>query len=103
MRLTLSLLALILLSATAQAQDPIRHGRAVVKEFCSHCHAVGAIGKSPRRSAPPFRNLGRSFDLDQLPRRLERGISAGHPDMPEFKFTEQDARDVAAYLRTIQR
>jgi cytochrome c1 len=30
-------------------------------------------------------------------------MSSNHPDMPEFKFSEQDARDVAAYLRSIQR
>ena len=103
MRLILSLLALFMPIATAPAQDPIRHGRAVVKEFCARCHAIGRAGKSPHPSAPPFRTLGRSFDLDALPRRLERGISSGHPDMPEFKFTESDARDVVAYLRTIQR
>lgn len=103
MRLILSLLALVMLIATAQAQDPIRHGRAVVKEFCARCHAIGQAGKSPHPNAPPFRNLGRSFEIDQLPRRLERGISSGHPDMPEFKFTAKDARDVTAYLRTIQR
>ena len=50
----------------------------------------------------PFRTLGRSFDLDQFPRLLERGISSGHPDMPEFKFSDDDARAVRAYLRTIQ-
>jgi len=102
MRLMLSLLVLIMTAAGAQAQDPARHGRAVVKEFCGRCHAIGRTGKSPHPSAPPFRILGRSFDLDQLPRSLERGISSGHPDMPEFKFSDQDARDVAAYLRTIQ-
>ena len=102
MRLMLSLLALLVMAVSAQAQDPARHGRAVVKEFCARCHAIGRTGKSPHESAPPFRILGRSFDLDQLPQRLERGISSGHPDMPEFKFSEDDALAVRAYLRTIQ-
>ena len=103
MRLILSLVLLLTMAARAQAQDPARHGRALVKEFCARCHAIGTSGKSPHAGAPPFRTLGRSFDLDELPRRLERGISSGHPDMPEFKFTDRDARDVAAYLRAIQR
>ncbi len=90
------------MSATARAQDPVRHGRALVQEFCARCHAIGARGGSPHVSAPPFRTLGRSFDLDQFPRLLERGIASGHPDMPEFKFSEDDARAVRAYLRTIQ-
>ena len=102
MPLIVSLLAILILGATAQAQEPARHGRAILKEFCVRCHAIGKVGNSPHRSAPPFRTLGRSFDLDQLPRRLERGISSGHPDMPEFKFSEDDALAVRAYLRTIQ-
>ncbi len=87
----------------AQVQDPIRHGRALVGEFCSRCHAVARFGKSPNRNAVPFRTLGRNFDLDQFPRLLARGISSTHPDMPEIKFSEDDAHDAAAYLRSIQR
>ena len=41
------------------------------------------------------------FDLDHFPRRLIRGLSSNHPDMPEFKFSPQDARDLRDYLRTI--
>jgi len=89
-------------TGSAIAQDPERRGRAVVMEFCAHCHAVGKTGNSPHASAPPFRTLGRSFNLDQFPRLLERGISSGHPDMPEFKFSLDDALAVSAYLRTIQ-
>ena len=57
---------------------------------------------SPHRAAPPFRILGRSFDLDEFPQRLVRGLSAMHPDMPEIRFSVDDARDLRAYLRTIQ-
>lgn len=102
LRLTTAVLAPVLLAASAQAQSPARHGRALLQEFCARCHAIGKSGRSPHRAAPPFRIIGRSFDLDQFPRLLERGISSGHPDMPEFKFSEDDARDVSAYLRTIQ-
>ena len=86
--------------ATAQVSE--RHGRVVVMEFCARCHAVGKTGTSPHADAPPFRTLGRSFDLDQFPRLLERGISSGHPDMPEFKLSADDALAVSAYLRSIQ-
>src|SRR5690242_14269648 len=88
-------------AATAQALDPVAHGRMLVAQNCSACHAVGRRGASPHRAAPPFRMLGRSFDLDDFPQRLVRGLSAMHPDMPEIRFTEDDARDVRAYLRTI--
>jgi len=49
------------------------------------------------------RRIGRNYDLDEWPSRLERGISAGHPDMPEFRFKAEDARALRDYLRTIQR
>jgi mono/diheme cytochrome c family protein len=86
----------------ASAQDPVRHGRALLRANCGGCHSVGRTGPSLHRAAPPLRRLGRSFDLDDLPRLLARGISAGHPDMPEVKFGGDDARAVVAYLRTIQ-
>ena len=98
-------LALVTLPAPAQAQyqDPVKHGRQLVGQFCSSCHAVARFGRGPNRNAPPFRTLGRTFDLDAFPGMLERGISSTHPDMPVFKFSHDDARDVRAYLRTIQR
>jgi cytochrome c len=102
MPLIASLLALLILGSAAQAQDPARHGRALLKEYCANCHALGKTGNGHRHSGPPLRTLGRSFDLDQFPRLLERGIKSGHPAMPEFKFTEDDARAVTAYLRSIQ-
>ena len=58
--------------------------------------------KADTLTPPPFRALGRSIDLDEFPRVLERGISSGHPDMPEFKFSHDDALAVRAYLRAIQ-
>ena len=93
---------LTVVDSAAQAQDPVSHGQALVAEFCGRCHAIGTKGKSRHPDAPPFRILGRSVDLDEFPRTLERGISGGHPDMPEFKFSHDDARAVRAYLRVIQ-
>jgi len=87
----------------AQTQsDPVTHGRDLVRRLCSGCHSIGKSGSSPHKAAPPFRTLGRSFDFDQFPRQMERGILAGHPDMPEFKFSIDDANAVRDYLRTIQ-
>jgi cytochrome c len=98
--LLVSVLALSILGCSAK--DPVRQGRALVKKYCSSCHAIGTTDKSKHPGAPPFRTLGGSFELDQFSRQLERGIASGHRDMPEFKFNEDDARAVSAYLRTIQ-
>src|SRR5215470_9969170 len=98
-------LLLAVLGATvsaALAQDPVSRGQTLAAEFCARCHAVGTRGKSRHPDAPPFRTLGRKIDLDEFPRALERGISSGHPDMPDFKFSADDARAVRAYLRVIQ-
>ncbi len=94
--------AVLVADATAQAQDPASHGQELVAEFCGRCHAVGTKGKSRHPDAPPFRALGRTVDLDEFPRVLERGIASSHPDMPEFKFSHDDALAVRAYLRAIQ-
>ncbi len=97
-----ALLALFAFAGPALAQDPSDTGRALLRESCASCHAIGKIGDSPHVSAPPFRRLGRSYDLDQFPRQLQRGILSGHPDMPAVKFNEEDARAAGVYLRSIQ-
>ena len=94
--------ALAASDAVAGTQDPVRHGRELVKQFCARCHSIARRGRSPHDDAPPLRYMGRTFDLDEFPRILERGITATHPAMPEFKFDYEDARAVRAYLRTIQ-
>jgi cytochrome c len=100
--LALSLIALAMPVAVVFAQDPSDTGRALLQQSCASCHAIGKSGDSPKAGAPPFRTLGRSYDLDQFPLLLQRGVVAGHPDMPEFKFNEADARAAGVYLRSIQ-
>src|SRR6185369_9784300 len=69
----------VLGAGSAQAQDPVARGQALVAEFCGRCHAIGVKGKSRHSDAPPFRNLGRSVDLDEFPRTLEREYPAAIP------------------------
>ena len=96
------LLALSILGSAAHAQDPALRGRALLKELCASCHAIGKTGKSRMPGALPLRMLGRSFELDQFAQDLRRGILSGHPGMPDFKFSDDDARAATAYLRSIQ-
>ena len=46
----------------------------------------------PNAGAPPFRTLDRWVDLDSFIDRLREGLMVGHPDMPTFRFTREDAR-----------
>jgi mono/diheme cytochrome c family protein len=86
------------------AQDElIEQGRLLAISLCGGCHAVGPNHESPHAQAPPFRAIDRRVDLDAFFQRLREGVTSGHPDMPTFRFTREDARAFLAYLRSIQR
>lgn len=79
-----------------------RDGLALAERMCAQCHAIGSIGASAHSSAPAFRELDRRIDLDGFTRQLREGLASGHPDMPTFRFSREDARALTAYLRAIQ-
>jgi len=81
---------------------PEQDGRALAERMCARCHAVGRSGRSPHIGAPAFRQLDRRVDLDTFLVRLREGLMVGHPDMPMFRFTREDARAFVMYLRSIQ-
>jgi mono/diheme cytochrome c family protein len=91
-------------SAAALAADRLgARGRSVLMRLCSDCHAVGRTGRSPHVLAPPFRDIGQRYDIDDLVERLRTGFTAPHPDMPTFSLTPADAQAVKAYLYDIQK
>jgi len=99
----LLLLGLSTAGAGARIPDRLeRQGRALAERMCSRCHAIGKTGSSPNRAAPAFRKLSRRVDLDAFADRLREGLTSGHPAMPTFRFTREDARALTAYLRSIQ-
>jgi mono/diheme cytochrome c family protein len=79
-----------------------KQGYALAERMCAGCHAVGRADQSPHIGAPPFRSLDRRVDIDSFVARLRDGLTSGHPDMPTFRFTRQDARAFIAYLRSVQ-
>ena len=81
---------------------PEARGRALVAGQCSRCHAVDAAGDSPNPQAPPFRRLHERFPVENLAEALVEGIRVSHTRMPQFQFSEQDASDIIAYLKSIQ-
>jgi mono/diheme cytochrome c family protein len=82
--------------------DLTQRGRALAERLCAECHTVGERGESPNAAAPAFRALDRRVNLDSLVDRLREGLTVGHPDMPMFRFTREDARAFVLYLRSIQ-
>jgi len=95
---------ILLCSGAGHALDKDQQqARALLKEFCSRCHAIDRTGRSPHPSAPPFRNLGENKLYDEgFSQRLQDGLSTIHPDMPTFRFNQADAEGVIEYLRAIQ-
>ena len=98
--------ALLLLGTSVgfaeQGEPPEARGRALAERMCSQCHAIDKSGRSPHVGAPAFRALDRRLDLDSFMDRLREGLMVGHPDMPAFRFTRDDARAFVLYLRSIQ-
>jgi cytochrome c len=103
----LAILLLLLATSSGLAEDvsptPLeQRGRTLAESMCSQCHAIGKNGESPHAGAPAFRALDRRVDLDSFMERLREGLMVGHPDMPTFRFTREDARAFLLYLRSIQ-
>ena len=99
--LRISLLAgFIGLSSPGHAGD-IERGKALA-ENCSPCHQIGTQGESPLAAAPPFRHIGRLYEVGELEEALVEGITTAHSEMPEFVFEPSEAADLIAYLESIQ-
>ena len=99
---TLILAALaVLLCPPAQAGSPER-GQMLVERHCGGCHATGKQGASRQPAAPPFRDLNRRYDPEQLGEALAEGLLVGHPMMPEFRFEADDVQSIILYLKSIQ-
>ncbi len=90
-------------SALAEAADArVERGETLARALCAPCHAVGKDGQSPHDGAPAFRALDERVDLDSFMERLRQGLTSAHGDMPTFRFAREDARDLIAYLRSVQ-
>jgi cytochrome c len=89
---------------SAGQQDPrAQRGRVLAQANCAKCHAVGPTGDSPLGIAPPFRTLHARYPVESLEEALVEGIVTGHPTMPEFRLDVGQARDLIAYLKTLER
>ncbi len=95
--------ALALMACVSAPQNSaLESGRSLVDANCSSCHSVGVVGESPAPEAPPFRQLSEHYRVARLEEALTKGISIGHPAMPEFKLTAGDVDSVVVYLQSIQ-
>jgi len=89
-------------SAHAQSADVTSRGRLLAQRYCAACHAIDRQGKSPNAAAPPFRDLHRRYEVDNLAEALAEGILVGHPAMPEMRFPPDDVKALLAYIKGVQ-
>lgn len=102
----LALIATLLAAATAaSAAGPearrVAAGKAIVKQNCGRCHAIGTDDASTHAKAPPFRDVVKRYPPAALAEALAEGILSGHPDMPEFTFEPTAIDAIIAYLDTL--
>ena len=89
------------LSATANAATSSQlrsKGKALLEEKCSRCHAIGAVGESPLKEAPPMRTIYARFAPRELQAELREGMVSRHRAMPQIDFSDEDTDAILAYL-----
>ena len=87
--------------------DPA-NGKVLIKKYgCNACHVIGGIEGTSGQVGPPLTNIkARSYIagvLSNTPANLQRWIMnpteiSPKTAMPDLDVTEQDARDIAAFL-----
>jgi cytochrome c1 len=91
--------------------DPDRAAVAIRRYGCGSCHTIPGIDGAHAVVGPPLTSLGRrsyiAGHLSNNPETLIRWIRHPHSfkqqtAMPEMGVGEQEARDIAAYLYTLQ-
>jgi mono/diheme cytochrome c family protein len=104
--MTRAFCVLLLLATTtasvAQSDPRAQRGRTFAQANCAQCHAIGAVGESPLRVAPPFRTLHQRYPVETLTEALAEGIVTGHPSMPEFRLDVAQINDLIAYLKSLE-
>jgi mono/diheme cytochrome c family protein len=117
-RSVMSVLGLVVLAASgAQAQQDVErftdgdaaHGSALYKRYCRGCHGVDGRGGA-HTFMPHVQNLTQKDYIEQVPDGFlftviaEGGAAVGKSGyMPAWQGTlsEQDIKDVIAYVRTL--
>ena len=101
-------LMLVASTGMSLAQDAAA-GNAAFSKWCLPCHAAGE--GATIKLGPPLNGIGQRYyiagELPNTPDNLMLWIQhprqvEAHTAMPEMGVTEQDSRDIAAYLYTLR-
>ncbi len=104
MRVALTLLGLLTLTAAAGAQPAhqpdARQGAGLARDWCASCHVVGMEpGARGTDAVPSFASIAR--DPKRGPEYARRVLSAPHPPMPPMPLSGRAVDDLVAYFRTL--
>ncbi len=78
-------------------------GFSLARQKCGGCHALGLSDESRQPMAPPFRAMGLRYNDIGFERRMTELDRRGHGEMPPVRLTTSEARDLAAYIRSLER
>jgi mono/diheme cytochrome c family protein len=78
-------------------ESPEERGGAIARQHCARCHSIMPMGSSPTARAPPFRDLSKRYQLENLPLALAEGTIGGHVAM-RFNFEPREVEAVRAYI-----
>ena len=99
---TVLMAAIIPSSALAQPElgDPDK-GKALAETLCSGCHNVwmGPVDRD-KNEVPSFYDFANR--PDQTPELLAAGIILPHPLMPKVPFTNEELRNIVAYIMSLR-
>lgn len=112
------LAATLALAACSPAEPPIRveggepdRGEALIEAYgCGACHTIPGVRGADSPLAPPLTDFGQRVWVNGLPNapaflvpwiRDPREVDPDTP-MPDLGVTDQEARDIAAYLYTLR-
>ena len=100
--LVIGLLLCLSASANAASSSQLRsRGKALLQENCGRCHAIGTIGRSRLKDAPPMRSIYARFAPRELQAELREGMVSRHREMPQIDFSDEDVDAILAYLYAI--
>jgi putative membrane protein len=98
-------------AATSFGGDPQRGAKQIAETGCGACHTIPGIGGADALVGPPLDKMGRRIYLAGLLRntpdnmiswlRYPQRILPGNA-MPDMNLTQEQARDIAAYLYTLK-
>ena len=95
------ILTFVVFPARAE-NDALKRGYALAVERCAHCHAISHDDIPPHPIVIPFRQLYTRFPIQMLVEARERGVIAGHDEMPMFALAAYDVRALLAYIDSLE-